>query len=204
MTEREWLTCSRPEKMLEFLRCRASGRKLRLFACARARVVWQQLSPLGRRAVEVAEGFADGLASGKERYTACEAVRAASIPSLRGHDWLAIAAAAEDELQGMYAGPRSVRSTLEPMRECALYREVFGPLPFRPVPILPCWLAWEGGTVPGLARAVYEEGGFDGLPVLADALEEAGCADEALLTHLREPGLHARGCWAVDLLLSRE
>ncbi len=74
--------------------------------------------------------------------------------------------------------------------------------PFRERPaVAPAWLAWEGGTVPRLARAVYDERAFERLPVLADALEEAGCTNEDVLIHLRAPRAHARGCWALDRLL---
>jgi hypothetical protein len=86
---------------------------------------------------------------------------------------------------------------------CRLLRDVFGN-PFRPAPPPdPAWLSWDGGLVPRLARSIYDGHRFEGLPVLADALEEAGCADEAVLSHLRQPGEHARGCWVLDLLLGR-
>ena len=55
----------------------------------------------------------------------------------------------------------------------------------------------------GTVRAIYDEGAFDRLPVLADALEDAGCVG-VLPTHLRQTGEHPRGCWALDLLLTRE
>src|SRR5205085_4812429 len=85
----------------------------------------------------------------------------------------------------------------EQRQQCDLLRCVFGPLPFRAPPRLKAaWLAWEGGTVPKLAAAVYEERAFDRLPILADALEDAGCTETELLTHLRAPGPHVRGCWA--------
>jgi hypothetical protein len=83
--------------------------------------------------------------------------------------------------------------------QAALLREVFGPGTPRPVPAR--WLAWEGGTVPRLAARAYGEGDFAALPVLADALEDAGCEDPEILSHLRGPGPHVRGCWALDLLL---
>jgi hypothetical protein len=92
----------------------------------------------------------------------------------------------------------------------ALLRDLFGPLPFRPVTIEPAWLAWNHGTVRHLAEAAYQErvrpdGTLDAarLAVLADALEEAGCADADLLGHLRGPGPHVFGCWCVDLLLGK-
>ena len=83
-------------------------------------------------------------------------------------------------------------------------RDLLGPLPFRPVAINPAWLAWNDGTVPRVAQAIYDERAFDRMPVLADALEDAGCADRAILDHCRQPGVHVRGCWVVDLLLGKE
>ena len=55
-----------------------------------------------------------------------------------------------------------------------------------------------------LAESVYEGRAFDRLPVLADALEEAGCADAQVLSHLRGPGPHACGCHVLDLILGKE
>jgi hypothetical protein len=94
--------------------------------------------------------------------------------------------------------------------QAAFLRDLFGPLPFRLLPPLaPRWLRWGGGTVRRLAEAAYgerrlPEGTLDptSLAVLADALEEAGCDQANLLTHLRGPGEHVRGCWALDLLLA--
>jgi hypothetical protein len=62
---------------------------------------------------------------------------------------------------------------------------------------------WRTSDVLGLARAVYEDRAFDRLPILADALMDAGCADESVLSHCRGPGPHARGCWVVDLVLGK-
>jgi hypothetical protein len=94
--------------------------------------------------------------------------------------------------------------------QAGLIRDLFGN-PFRPAPVVdPAWLAWQGGAVPQLARAAYEgrrlpEGTLEParLAVLADALEDAGCTAPDMLGHLRGPGPHFRGCWAVDLLLGR-
>jgi hypothetical protein len=72
---------------------------------------------------------------------------------------------------------------------------------FEPVHIDPEWLAWNDGTVARLARAICADKDFERMPVLADALEEAGCTNRAVLDHCRGPGRHAPGCWAVDLLL---
>jgi hypothetical protein len=68
-------------------------------------------------------------------------------------------------------------------------------------PIERSWLTSNGGTVARLAQAIAAERAFDGLPVLGDALEEAGCQDQAILHHCRQGGPHTRRCWVVDLLL---
>jgi hypothetical protein len=81
-----------------------------------------------------------------------------------------------------------------------LVRDVFRS-PFRPVAFDP---RWRTADVTGLARAIYEDRAFDRLPVLADALMDAGCADEQIIGHCRGPGPHVRGCWVVDLLLGKE
>jgi hypothetical protein len=91
-----------------------------------------------------------------------------------------------------------------------LLHDLFGN-PFRPAALDPSWLTWHSGTIPQLAQAIYEDrhlpdGHLDPhrLAVLADALEDAGCSDQDILGHLRGPGPHTRGCWAVDLLLGKE
>jgi hypothetical protein len=108
--------------------------------------------------------------------------------------WAARLAAAED--------PKAAHAQLG-RTECALLRDLFGN-PFRPPPAVdPAWLTWNGGTVAHLARSIYDEGAFDRMPVLADALEEAGCTDAEILIHCRG-GPHVRGCWLVDALLRRD
>jgi hypothetical protein len=91
-----------------------------------------------------------------------------------------------------------------------LLRDIFGN-PFRTAPrVERAWLAWQDGTLLQLAGAAYEqrrlpEGMLDPgrLGVLADALEDVGCTDAELLGHMRGPGPHVRGCWAVDLVLGK-
>ena len=78
-------------------------------------------------------------------------------------------------------------------------RDIFGN-PFRPVLADPAWLT---PTAVALAAAIYEDRAFDRLPVLADALEEAGCTDADVLLHCRRPGEHVRGCWVVDMVLGK-
>jgi hypothetical protein len=80
-----------------------------------------------------------------------------------------------------------------------LVRDVFAN-PFRPVVVDP---GWRTADVLAVARGIYEERAFDRLPLLADALMDAGCADEDVLGHCRSTGPHVRGCWVVDLVLGR-
>ena len=81
-----------------------------------------------------------------------------------------------------------------------LLRDIFGN-PTRPVTFDPCW---RSADALGLARAIYEDRAFDRMPLLADALMDAGCAEEAILDHCRGEGPHVRGCWVVDLVLGKE
>jgi hypothetical protein len=90
----------------------------------------------------------------------------------------------------------------EGSKQSHILRDIFGN-PFRPATIDSAWLAWNGGAVRKMAAAIYDGRSFADLPVLADALEDAGCADAAMLAHCRGPGEHVRGCWVVDLLLGK-
>jgi hypothetical protein len=91
--------------------------------------------------------------------------------------------------------------------ECAaqalLLRDIFDNA-FRHRSLSPALLAWNNSTVVKLAQGIYDDRAFDRLPVLADAIEDAGYHDAYILNHCREPGNHVRGCWVVDLLLGKE
>ena len=73
--------------------------------------------------------------------------------------------------------------------------------PFRPVAFDP---RWRTEDTLGLARGIYHERAFARLPLLADALMDAGCDDDRLVGHCRWAGPHARGCWVVDLVLGKQ
>ncbi len=79
-------------------------------------------------------------------------------------------------------------------------RDIFGN-PFRPLTFAP---AWRTDTTVTLARQMYEGREFSAMPILADALQDAGCDHPDVLGHCRGPGPHARGCWVVDLVLGKE
>jgi hypothetical protein len=228
MTEAEWLASARAGPMLRLVGKKAHTRKLRLFACACARRVWRRISQkVARRAVEVAEQFADGLATAEELSAARSALsrylgglmypfRNTDGASTAYYTTLEDACACARDTAAFGQETAAFKTTAdaatleagrraEQRQQCDLLRCIFGPLPFRAPPRLnPAWLAWEAGTVPKLAAAVYDERAFDRLPILADALEDAGCTETEQLTHLRAPGPHARGCWALDLLLGKE
>ncbi len=87
----------------------------------------------------------------------------------------------------------------EARRQCRLVWDIFGN-PFRPVAADPSWLT---SAVVGLARGMYADRAFEVLPILADALQDAGCEDEQLLGHCLGTGPHVRGCWVVDLVLGK-
>ena len=89
-------------------------------------------------------------------------------------------------------------SDSKPLQRSLLF-DIFGN-PFRPVAIDPDWLT---STVVALARGIYDDRAFDRLPILADALQDAGCENADVLTHCRGDGPHVRGCWVVDLLLGK-
>jgi hypothetical protein len=95
----------------------------------------------------------------------------------------------------------TLQSLAEHQRDMAGWlRDVVGN-PFRPVEVDPTWLAWNGGAVVTLAQSIYDGSKFANLPILADALEEAGCTDADILGHCRGPEPHVRGCWVLDLFV---
>jgi len=209
MTEEVWLTSTDPQPMLEYIQGRASDRKLRLFAVECCRRIWDRIiSDSARNVVEVVERHADGLAS---RQDALSAAAEAEGNSFNYDTTTYRASAAAETLVMVGNRTRSCQvvaacaayaagDASEPRIQSELLRHIFGN-PFRPVLVDPRWFT---STAVGLARTVYEECAFDRLPILADALEEAGCDEPAVLDHCRSDGPHVRGCWAVDLVLGKE
>jgi hypothetical protein len=202
----EWQTAIDPQAMLEFLQKsgRASERKLRLFAVACSRRVWDGLDALGQAAVEVAERYADGLAGPEE-------IRAARLACKGTGDqsaWYAAATnpaiAARNAARSAQAGVASNSllgsEAAELLAQATLVREVFGD-PFRLLSVDPSWLT---PAVIDLAQAINDDRAFDQMPELADALEKRGCDDEEILSHCRGPGPHVRGCWVIDRILGKE
>jgi hypothetical protein len=101
--------------------------------------------------------------------------------------------------------PQAAGASPEPLAEhqrdmASWLRDVVGN-PFRPVEVDPAWLSVGDGNVVRVAESIYARGSFDELRFLADALEDAGCADADVLGHCRGPGPHVRGCWVLDLFI---
>jgi hypothetical protein len=222
MTDAQWLACSDPRPLLAEVSGRISPRKVRLLICACCRRVWDLLlDERCRRAVEVAERYADGRA---DDATLEVARRGADATYQRGRGQggplafrhcgaahLALQATARrvrfDPRENEFLrGAKERKEKAERKARSDLVRDLLGN-PFRPAAVDP---AWQTPTVTALARAAYDErslpeGTLDPhrLAVLADALEEAGCTDPEVLGHLRSPGPHFRGCWSLDLALGR-
>jgi hypothetical protein len=104
---------------------------------------------------------------------------------------------------GRYAVQWTIPNSGQPAAEASIIRCILGN-PFRANTISPPWLFWHEGTISRIASAIYDVRAFDRLPILADALEEAGCTNADILNHCRQPGEHVRGCWVVDLLLGKQ
>jgi hypothetical protein len=223
VTEAEWLSGNDPGQMLDFLSGRPgaayqgpggirpakpSDRKLWLFVAAVERLWWgDQANTRGLKSCVLLEVIADGRAhpDSLERvsfsYTMPRQAYECAVECVRIHN-----------------------SKGDPARWAALLRDVIGN-PFRPVELRHlgnalCRRCNGAGTRPdvyppapcpacscitpaalSVARRAYDERDFGALPVLADALEEAGCMEEVLLWHLRGPDPHVRGCWTLDLVL---
>lgn len=221
MTEQEWQECGDPDPMLDFLLGTRWDRKLRLFACACCRRIWHLLDEHGRGCVDggerIAEGgsfstsmsidYAQSEAEGAALYTLQED---ASFAACRAADLASAVVGFEAALEGEFS-EYSSRILGERRMQSHLLQCIIGPLQFRPVLLDSSWLTWNNSTMLRLAKSIYEErqlpeGTLEAprLSVLADALEEAGCAERAILNHLRGPGPHLRGCWPVDLVLAKK
>jgi hypothetical protein len=213
MTEAEWLGGTDPQAMLKFLGSKGSDRKLRLFACGCCRRI-QDLFPKPDllHHVETSEQVADDEIDRECLEGSWNLLRLTSEYHEEGPPyainavWSAVDANAMDAARGAAEEAAAAREDVdetdkeELAAQAALLRDIFGN-PFRPVTVDP---AWQTATVVSLAQAIYAERAFDRLPILADALEDAGCGNQDILEHCRQPGEHVRGCWVVDLILSKD
>jgi hypothetical protein len=187
MTEQDWLDSANPQTKVAWLEDKASERKFRLFVAGFWHRQVENLSGDDRAALlrrtAVMESWADTGKLGKgfrrshsphivffasSGFTAARNTTYAPLPWVKTRRQWAIA----------------VQRTI--------LNDIFGPLPFRPVTLN---AAWRTSNVTVLAQSIYDDRAFDRLPILADALEDAGCDNADILNHCREPGEHVRGCW---------
>jgi hypothetical protein len=232
MTELEWLAGTDPRSMLEFLRGTVSERKTRLFLCACCRTFWTLLvDDRSRKAVEVAEAYADGLVAKKALDAAWRGAWDAYRGLIRGRAGESESVWVAGDEQRLFAHTASDLSFSRFTNDPSLFHEKFFGAddenyeppprefgnalcvaevnivhdlvgnPFHTISVDPSWLT---STAVTLAQAVYDERATDRLPILADALEEAGCTNADILGHCRSSSLHVHGCWVMDLLLSKE
>ena len=198
MTEQEWLACHDPMPMLAFLQSAGtpSERKLRLFAAACSRRIWNRIDDLSRAAVETAEEFADGLASSDQ----LRAARLACKSAGENASWYSALSNAAIAARNAALSAQSAFDTLGECREqAALLRDIFGN-PFHSISDDVCW---STTAVVEIAGDIYEKRAFERLPFLADALQNAGCDSVEIIEHARKQAPHTRGCWVVDLILRK-
>jgi hypothetical protein len=211
MTEADWLTATDPRPMLTQLMGKASERRVRLLRVAAARSIWPEFTDQQfQTTIEFAERYADGNGTGDELNAYRDAMYGIYIPGHPRHrdqippahlSALAFAAVSSHPLLLMLDGGANWIAAVNHLG-CVLpdiIHCIFGN-PFRPVAFDP---AWRTETVVALATAIYAERAFDRMPILADALQEVGCDNDDILTHCRGDSPHARGCWVVDLVLSK-
>ena len=231
MTEQQWLKGVSPTPKLKYLRRnRTSDRKVRLFVVACCRRIYSLLpDDVFRQAVEVGERFADGLADVAELKSIQPVAQCADMLHNRGENasvgscaafasiycvagklgrseactgWASAAVSwAESGIRSSSENLKGTAArTSEELAQAHLLRDIFGN-PFRPVAFDP---AWRTDTAVSLARQMYESREFSAMPILADALQDAGCDNPDVLNHCRGEGPHVRGCWVVDLVLGKE
>jgi hypothetical protein len=219
------MQATHPRAMLEAAADAVSPRRLRLLACAFCRLSWHKLSSHTRKLVEAVEAFADGQLSeaewtetqddaraGVEDYGGSPSTQAASAAACDVSavleywktlaawvwkvSWLVVAELTKwDGPSGTFPPPSEEFAVQAALARCVLGN------PFRPVTFSPCW---RTDTAVALARQMYESRNFSAMPILADALQDAGCENTDILDHCRGPGPHVRGCWVVDLVLGKE
>lgn len=209
-------------KQFKVARTKAGRRKLRLFAIACCHVVRNKLpdEKLWWENVELAERFIAGEASKEELTKGWESTRqqwfargSRSVSNTRQvQEQVAVAMATEVTTPEAFSA--AIAQTVHEValagyREgnkvgdtilCDLIREVFGN-PFSPVTLE---RGFRTQSVASMAKAIDKNKTFEDMPILADALEDAGCDNEEILEHCRSGASHVQGCWALELVLARE
>lgn len=185
MNATQWARTRSPDKMLTHLqKVNANERKVRLFVCACWRVRAPLINSTAAILAEIEAVETDAHHTLPQGY----------FPTYRDY-WQA--ARSTNEVHTMWSTASEPQLCVPPAEQADLLRCIFGN-PFRPVAFNP---AWRTDTAVTLARGMYDSRDFGAMPILADALQDAGCEDEAILAHCRAAKPHVRGCWACDLVL---
>ena len=219
MKEADWLSCGDPERMINHLPARRGyQRQLLLLGCAFCRQVWDQMpDERCREVVRVAERFADHEADEDEFTRATVAAHratdelyesattdlvrlniafaAAGLQSLL--DRGGYRSASYVERRTSFVDPSAPERAVHRERHVAFILDIFAVLYTTPEHEIDSdWLTTD---VVALAEGIYEERAFDRMPILADALQDAGCDSSEVLAHCRDAtAAHVRGCWVID------
>src|SRR5262245_47131540 len=210
MSETSWLTSTKPYTLLSYIPRATPERKFRLFACASCRrIAALMLDERSLQCVGVVERFADDEATKAEFLAAAQeaelAERSASgNPARRAAYAVVLAAVPFSDVYVSNVIGRVLAAAhhrQEQNAQADLLRDIFGN-PFRPIVFNP---DWRTDTAVALAKGMYESRDFGAMPILADALQDAGCDNDDILNHCRDAKqVHVRGCWVVDLVLGKE
>ena len=213
MTEEDWLSSGEPLAMfLEVKSRHLSSRKMRLWNVAIFRRYWLLLPEESQEILTESERLADGWSTATPDEL-CGRANAVVAPFDRRYPNKqfpspetcnrrnAAAAACYAVLEDTWGASSYLTEidTNDSRPQADLLRDIFGN-PFRPVTFDP---AWRTSTALALAKQMYDSRDFGAMPILADALQDAGCDHEDILTHCRGDGPHVRGCWVVDLVLGK-
>jgi hypothetical protein len=222
MQEADWIGSHNPVSMLEYVHDRVSDRKLRLFACACCRMIWDLMTDQRcRLAVEMAEEYVDGkvskedlLATAKAAYLGdlnqpSNAASTCASPRLSGSTaaWLvsqiaamaAAQASASEDFSDKWTDAHNSLAAPILAAEANILRDIVGN-PFGRTRFDPQWIT---PSVLSLAKTVYDERDFSRMAELGETLQQSGCGDAEVLVHCSSNLEHARGCWVVDGLLGK-
>lgn len=231
MTHAQWMAERSPERLLEYLGAQATDRKLRLLICACFRSIvdpehdiaappaadperglqrrvgswlykhavynpsvgsfeWHQLL------VDACERYAEGTCTRRELDLILSDFLSVDLGLLRACDSQPVGVT--DAVEALFLFRNALAdATEEPLEQAQLVRDIF---PYAPAQALPIQVS---SAAVRLAQAMYDERAFERMPILADALEDAGCTTQEILEHCRGAGSHVLGCWALDLLLGK-
>jgi len=209
MTEEEWSVETSVRRLIDARVGRVSPRKLRLFMAGWCRRPWEQYGhAVLPDVVEAVERFADGLDDIDQfiRNQALFTQRLVwSIPSellleTNNRRLLGTVRRFCDAIGNLAFEPVPEWRKTEQCALAVLFRDVVGN-PFRPASID---MMWSTSTVTALAQQMYDSRDFSAMPILADALQDAGCDNDDILNHCRHANaIHVRGCWVIDLVLGK-